>query len=327
MKSRKIRLMTAVLLLAGAFVFTLSGQNCFAAENNAAISLNEDKNDDSVPAISENVDLASRLLELLPASKKAKSEKRLAVGGSVFGIRIDELGVSVVNSKSSCPLKAGDRILSVNGKKAECESDVENAVRSSNGKLISFEIIRDEENIKISVIPRLEDGVYKIGASLRANSAGLGTITFIDPETGAFGGLGHGVCDAATGNLIPIESGMTTNVVLGGIKKGECGKPGELSGILAKSSTGTVESNTSCGIFGTLKNFNADTCELYELGLRDEIHTGKAEIISSVKNGKSARYSIEITEIDTKSEGSKSFKIKVTDETLIALTGGIVRGM
>ena len=46
-----------------------------------------------------------------------------------------------------------------------------------------------------------------------------------------------------------------------------------------------------------------------------------------MKNGKTAEYKIEIYDIDEDSTGSKSFRVRVTDETLKSLTGGIVRGM
>ena len=63
------------------------------------------------------------------------------------------------------------------------------------------------------------------------------------------------------------------------------------------------------------------------VGKKAELRAGAAEIISTVKNGKTAKYKIEIFDIDTASSSSKSFKIKVTDPTLITLTGGIVKGM
>ncbi len=289
----------------------------------AAAKENKTENE-SVPTISENIEISSRLLELFGGRNEQK--KTLAVGGAVFGLRIKEDGLSVIDTKRKGALETGDRILKVNGKTAESCEVVEEAIKTSHGAPIEFEILRKGERIKINVTPTLEEGEYKLGATLRSTASGIGTVTFYDPETKLFGGLGHGVCDS-TGELIPIEEGATTKVVLGGIKRGECGKPGELSGVLGKVNTGTIISNTECGIFGELDSFDLETAELYELASKAEIKPGKAEIISTVKNGRCARYGIEISEIDTKAVGSKCFKIKVTDETLIALTGGIVRGM
>ena len=114
---------------------------------------------------------------------------------------------------------------------------------------------------------------------------------------------------------------------LGGVTRGEIGKPGELSGILNKKHLGEVAINSECGVFGVLDSFDTQSREALPVGKKSELHRGEAEIISTVKNGKRQSYKIEITEIDKSSTGSKSFKIKVTDPTLITITGGIVRGM
>ena len=134
-------------------------------------------------------------------------------------------------------------------------------------------------------------------------------------------------CDAESGTPVEIGSGEATGVILGGVTRGEVGKPGELSGVLNKRSIGSIISNNECGVFGIMSDVDIDIQAPIPVGCKTELHTGEAEIISTVKSGKKAKYKIEITEIDTTSTGSKSFKIKVKDPTLIALTGGIVRGM
>ena len=313
MRAKNLKACAFILFLIYCFgAFFGIGSNAF--ENNA----------DAEPCVSCDVEISSRFFELF--SGRAEEKKTLAVGGGVFGLRIKEDGVSVIDAKENSAFKAGDRIMRVGGKRAENAAAVEAAVKSSHGAPLEFEIIRSGECIKINVTPILSDGEYKLGVSLRSSASGIGTISFYDPETGLFGGLGHGVCDSL-GNLIPIDSGATTKVILGGIKRGECGKPGELSGALGKVNTGTILSNTECGIFGKLDSFDIENAELYTVASKEEISLGKAEIISTVKNGKTARYEIEIKEIKLDEEGSKCFKIQVTDKALIALTGGIVRGM
>jgi stage IV sporulation protein B len=176
-------------------------------------------------------------------------------------------------------------------------------------------------------MPHLSCEKYKLGVTLRDTASGIGTLTFIDPDSGAYGGLGHGVL-SNDGSILPIRSGEASGVILGGIKRGECGKPGELSGILNKTHLGSVKFNTASGIFGILDECELMNREAMPIGKRNEVIPGAAEIISTVKNGKRQSYKIEITEIlEHGDTGSKSFKIKVTDPTLITLTGGIVRGM
>ena len=65
-----------------------------------------------------------------------------------------------------------------------------------------------------------------------------------------------------------------------------------------------------------------------EVALRNEIQTGKAEILCSLENGKIDKYEIEIKKIyKDNNYDNKSMRIKITDESLIDKTGGIIQGM
>ena len=155
----------------------------------------------------------------------------------------------------------------------------------------------------------------------------LGLI-YVNPKTGDFGGLGHGICDTDTGEVIDFTEGQVTGVILSGVKKGEEGKPGELSGLLTDKVTGELYANTECGVFGRLDTVpDSLTQTAVQIAHKDEVHEGEATILSTVKMGAAKEYKIEISEINKSSTGTKSFKIKVTDPTLIAITGGVVRGM
>jgi stage IV sporulation protein B len=163
---------------------------------------------------------------------------------------------------------------------------------------------------------------------LKDGAAGIGTITYIDPVTGEFGGLGHGICDSDTGEVISFTAGEVTGIVLSGVKKGEEGKPGELSGMLTDKVSGVLYSNTECGVFGKLDKI-PETIAATPIAIahRNEVQEGEAIIRSTVKSGAVKEYKIQISEVNKASTGTKSFKIKVTDPTLIAITGGVVRGM
>ncbi len=272
-----------------------------------------------------DIKISSRLLELI-GGKENKSSKMLAVGGTVFGLRIKEKGVLVTEREERSEFMAHDRIISVNGTRVSSPEEIEKLVKESHGAALDFEILRSGELIYKKIVPYLQGSEYKLGVKLRSRATGIGTVTFIDPETKLFAGLGHGVCDAG-GELLPIESGVSTDVILTGVKKGEAGKPGELNGSLTKRQTGVILKNSECGIFGILDEVDSESLVMMPVAERGEIVTGEAEIISSVKNGRATRYKIEITEIDYSSEGAKSFKVRVTDDVLKSITGGIVRGM
>ena len=280
----------------------------------------------------DNQRVYSRLWELLfgkeSDGRDTGERKTLIVGGTIFGARIKQIHPTVTDCGNERGIQKGDAIVRVNGKEVTSAEDIKKEAEASSGEPIDLVVIRDGEYIKTKVLPRLESGQYKLGLQIRDGAAGIGTITYIDPETRCFGGLGHGICDADSGSPIEMSVGVVSGVILGGIEKGASGKAGELSGILTDKLLGKVYKNTVCGVFGELDNLpSGASYRLAEVGTRDDVHTGEATILSTVKNGMLREYSIKITEIDTDSHGAKSFKIKVTDQTLIALTGGIVRGM
>lgn len=282
--------------------------------------------EESIPVLSENVKVGSRLYELFFGT--GESEKAtLVVGGGVFGLKIKQPNVTVTEAKGVPALKPGDIIISVNGERVSSASDVKRIVERSGGESLTIRALHAGNEIGIEIRPTLEDGEYKLGLSLRDGAAGLGTVTFIDRESGRFGGLGHGICDSESGEIISMESGEVCGVVLGGIHKGECGKPGELCGILTDTDLGDLAVNSECGVFGIITDPSMLSGRELEISSRDEVKEGEATILSTLKNGNTAEYKIEIYDVDRSSRGSKSFRIRVTDETLKALTGGIVRGM
>lgn len=160
---------------------------------------------------------------------------------------------------------------------------------------------------------------------------GVGTATFYEPSTGMFASLGHGITDIDTGDLITISNGelVTTNII--SVQKGEKGKPGELKGSIESSKTiGDVSKNTSFGIFGKITNkSNLKISEQEkEVATREEIKTGKAQIICEIEDGKKEHYDIEIQKVYTSNNrDNKSMLIKVTDKKLLEKTGGIIQGM
>ena len=279
----------------------------------------------STEALSDNVKVGSRFWELFFGKEETKT---LVASGDIFGIKIKDKYPAIVDAPGVPALKCGDRLIAVNGREVHSAEEVKRLIGESGGESVTLTAMRGETTLRLEMVPKLEGGEYRLGITLKDMTAGIGTITFIDPASGEFGGLGHGICDSESGAVIEMESGSAMEVVLGGIHKGAAGNPGELSGIMTGATMGSILANTSAGVFGRLDNVKADTAgKAYEVAHRSEVQTGEATIISTVKNGKKAEYKIEIYEIDQSSEGSKSFRIRVKDPALIAITGGIVRGM
>lgn len=281
--------------------------------------------------------IGSRVLELLtgekieaavtPSSNAAEDRTYLIPGGMVFGTRLREKHLVVSAPDEAGVLKVGDRLLYINNTEISSLSDIKSALSGCQGKEVEVKVKREGKKVSLSILPREVSGEYRLGCVLREGAAGIGTITYVDPETREFGGLGHGICDAATGEVLEMSGGAVTGVVLGGVIRGEAGKPGELTGILTDKLSGDVDLNTDCGIFGTLDTLPKSASEPMPCAHRSEVEAGEATIISTLKNGATLKYKVKLYDINKSSTGTKSFKIRVTDEALLAISGGIVRGM
>ncbi len=280
----------------------------------------------------EELHVSSRILDLFLGKREApKKTQYLCPGGTAFGMKIRQSGVTVTAiTDPQAPLgkqiAVGDVLLALNGEEIQGVTDLCQRLQAEKGTL-SLTVLRGKEKKTVLIHPDTTAEGSHLGIEVKDTAAGIGTITYIDPETGAFGGLGHGICTPDTGEIYPMQSGTVTEVILGGVQKGVAGKPGELRGVLSHREIGTLHSNTDCGVFGTLSLQDRSLSDPLPIGTRDEVTTGPAEILSSLKNGTPKSYQIRITEIDRSATDSKSFRIEITDPTLIALTGGIVRGM
>ena len=283
-----------------------------------------------------------RLFGVLPVKNVTVNvEKRteLYVGGMPFGVRFSTDGVMVVGygserEKTSNPgymagIKPADVIKKINGKTVNDIGDLTDALDLCGGKAMSFTCERAGQEYTANVVPykSSEDGKYKTGLLVRDSGAGIGTVTYIEPDTGFFGGLGHGICDGETGAVVPLKRGTVSDVNVNGAIKGMSGSPGELKGSFKANKTGALLSNTSLGVFGMFSKVPENHGELLPIATRSEVKNGEAYIICTLDESGPQRYSIKISEINKDANGSKCFTVKITDRKLIEKTGGIVQGM
>ena len=259
---------------------------------------------------------------------------KVYVGGVPFGIKFLTKGVSVVGfeDESNNPAyKAGlrlyDTITKINGKEITGNADVGEAV--SGGGTVNLTFVRAGAEKTIKITPKYSENEkrYTLGLWLKDSGAGIGTLTYV-LEDGTFGGLGHGICDGDTGELIPMTSGSVLGVTLNGIIKGQKGTPGELRGYFNSSKVGAIYKNSEVGVFGALAEIpDSIKGKTYSIGLKNELKEGKATILCTLDDNVRREYSIEISNINRNADGNKCFSIKITDERLINATGGIVQGM
>ncbi len=272
----------------------------------------------------------------------------LIVSGEPFGIKLLMDGVMVtelgnVTDRSGaqvCPaaeagIEVGDVIKRVDGVSLTSNSELQSAINAKGGAPVELTVSRGGHDITTELVPVYSSASnsWKGGMWVRDSAAGIGTITFINKDTGEFAGLGHPICDSDTGELVPICSGEAVPVEIERAKRGERGIPGELTGSFSYGgSYGVLNRNTACGVYGlltadALAELSSSGTEMV-MAYRQEVETGAAEIISTVADGTPKRYSIEIESIDLSDPGDmRDMVIHITDPDLIEASGGIVQGM
>lgn len=275
---------------------------------------------------------------------------RLIPGGMLFGVRFATEGVTVVgysdpsgdgrkgvspdNPARRAGLKPKDVILSVDGAALSGAAHLTELIEGSGGKSLLLSVRRGKEILSISLSPVRSpvDGKYKTGIWVRDTGAGIGTVSFILPDSSVFGGLGHGICDES-GAPIPMRSTALYDVTLTSVSRGAPGSPGELKGYFGSEKQGSLLGNTVCGVFGQFTSSpeelfpSLSSAEALPVASRDEIVEGPASVLCSVSGSSVASYSVEISSIRPDSLSSKCFSVKVTDPSLLSLSGGIVQGM
>ncbi len=269
--------------------------------------------------------------ELVPAGTNigiyVRNEEIMIIG---TGEVIDESGTGHEPAKNV--VQSGDYILAVDGEKIQSKNQLIKQISFCNGKKLSLRLLRGKEEIEVSLKPVLsQEGIYQLGIWVRDDIAGVGTLTYVT-DSGEYGALGHGVTDADVGSLIDLEKGSIYQTTILGIRRGQKGQPGEMSGMINYSDEyklGTIEENTNVGIYGTITNMPVELSGVKALPVvyKEGIKKGKAQIISSVEGGRQA-YDIEIEQTNYHSEeNNKGIQFRVTDEKLLGDTGGIVQGM
>ena len=284
-----------------------------------------------------------KLFNIFPiksAKVKVSRRKYVVPGGNAFGIRLYTKGVMIiridgvttpsgnVSPGKAAGLKEGDMIISVDGVDVYRNRELSAIFASSGGKTLKLEIERDSKKKEINFTPVLcsEDSTYKGGLWIRDSTAGIGTVTWYDRTNGIFAGLGHAVCDADTGEIMPLSGGDAVEAEIKGCYKGTNGSAGELCGDFSSGSIGSLYINGETGVYGIMDSFDADD-KVVPVALRQEVKTGAAQIICTVDDTGAEYYNIEIKKIFDGTDNQRNMVIKVTDPVLLEKTGGIVQGM
>ncbi len=261
--------------------------------------------------------------------------KRVLASGAPIGIRLKINGIVIINVSGvilddgtkvipaeTAGLLTGDVLMRAGGKDLKSISDLTDVIKNSGGKPLEIIYRRGYTENKTTIIPIKsgEEDEYRAGIWVRDSSAGIGTLTFINPVNNVYGALGHGINDIDTGSLLQVGSGTLMESNIKGIKKGVKGSPGELEGDFLNN----------FDIYGKINNGTKkeDWGKMYSIGSHSAVKLGDASILTCINGNKVEEYGIEIQRINKNDlDSTKNMVVQITDPRLLQSTGGIVQGM
>lgn len=261
---------------------------------------------------------------------KAVGIKLFSDGVLVVGLSSVETDEGACSPGKDCGLKTGDIITHVNGNEVDTIEEVQSFVTQQTGGPLTIQAVRGQCQLQLTVEPvENRQGEYQLGVWLRDSMAGIGTMTFYDPDSGVFAALGHGINDMDTAMLMPLESGSIMPASVSEVKKGASGDPGELHGQFDLTrDLGTLYANTNLGIFGQMPQENvAADAQAVPVAKREQVEEGPATILSNVRGDEVEEFDVEIVRLYPQGDGTRSLMLQVTDPELLEATGGIVQGM
>jgi stage IV sporulation protein B len=287
-----------------------------------------------IPAIL--VIILSFSINIIPAS--AKTDK-VIVGGEPFGLKLYCKGVMVThfesfvsNGKKVCPskdsgFKINDIITNAENTEIKSNEQLNSIVKNSKGKTINFKVLRKNKRLIIKTKPELNnDNQYYIGLWARDSCAGIGTISYYNPENKSYGALGHAICDIDTGSVIPSDNGEILKAKITSVTKSKNSNIGTLNGFFTDTTIGNIKTNSPIGIYGNTVNINKK--DFIKTSNSSEIKPGKAVLITTINGTTPKQYDIEIINIcNDNNKSNRNFVVEIKDKRILNSTGGIVQGM
>lgn len=288
--------------------------------------------------ISVNATLSFCGIPIKSVNLQVWEQRQVRVSGRTVGLDIYTDGVLVLGTgklktaqgETEAPAKGliftGDRIDAINGQAVSSAQEIMEAIRGS-GDPVTVTLRRGDRTLQIPVTPvATEDGAYKIGIWIRDRAQGIGTLTYYDEKSGAYGAVGHAITDVDTGEILPAGKGWLMGARVRGLSKGQKGSPGEVEASLTSKIYGDIQANTERGVFGKADQ-NTLEGQTYPVAFRSQIREGRAEVITDLVSGTPQAYEVRIEKIAAGISGRAGLVVEITDERLLNVTGGIIQGM
>ncbi|MDD4752256.1 MAG: SpoIVB peptidase [Desulfitobacteriaceae bacterium] len=283
------------------------------------------------------IPLKSMMVDVLP-------EIQVIPGGHSVGVILQTEGVMVVGHSAvygkdgetlfpakDAGIELGDLLVSINDDKIKNDKHAAELINKYGpGGILRVEVKRSGKAQEMKVVPHFceDTKTYRIGLYIRDNAAGVGTLTFYEPNEGKYGALGHMITDL---DIRPGEKGKIVKAQIQGIKPGKKGEPGEkIAMFVGDALKGDIDHNSNFGIFGKLDNPINNS--FYKTGISvafaNQIQEGPAEIITVIQGDKLEKFDINILKVLPQHHPTgKGLVIQVTDPRLLKETGGIIQGM
>ncbi len=270
------------------------------------------------------------LLSLLPCNILAYSNYVIASGDNI-GIRLNTDGIIIIGTydiegtdpATSAGLKVGDKIISIDGKKVTSIEGISSFLSRNSKDTVSIGYVRNGKEFKTNLTLKNK----KTGLYLKDTISGIGTLTFVDPNTKRFGALGHEIVDSISGKIVESKEGTIFSSSITSITRSSDGNPGEKNATFNTSDIlGQIEKNTNKGIFGEFKSTIGKN-NLYKVANIEDIKLGDAKIRTVINGNKVEEYQIKIVKIKETKDNTKNLIFEIMDDTLLEKTGGIIQGM
>ena len=262
-------------------------------------------------------------------SAQALAAQLLIPVGEVVGLSLRDGSVTVAafhelhgGAARDAGIAIGDEIVSLDGRRVDTAADLFDALKCSGGT-VTVTLRRDGKERQVRLCPAVTKDGPRLGVYVREGVTGIGTVTFFDPDSGAFGCLGHGISDSR-GTLAPMDGGWVYDAAVESVKRGQVGEPGQLRGAVSSEvPIGTLRRNTARGVFGRGAGWKGEALPVADSA---QVHPGAAQILSNVHGDEIALFDVQILRCRPGSDG-RDLLLKVTDPELLTATGGIVAGM
>ncbi|GLC88773.1 SpoIVB peptidase S55 domain-containing protein [Lysinibacillus piscis] len=263
------------------------------------------------------------LIMLLWMPAQAFAAKKLIPMGEAIGIQLQLSHVFVAHDvllASNEWMKGGAVVEKINDTAVKTLAEAKQAIAQKGQQTWTINSEGKEMTVKLQA----QEAEHVI-SFLKDETDGVGTLTYIDPETKKYGALGHQIVDATLQQAPTFLRGSIFLASIQQIRKSTPGQPGyKISSIEKQQSPlGTIDKNTVYGIFGRWEDgYQQRLPQAIEIMHEKDIKIGKAEIYTAIEGKKVERFAIDIIKAS-----NERLEFVISDEKLIEKTGGILQGM